>query len=102
MKVNRQSLPGVNRALWKSPCRSSTTAVTGISESRGLMSSAHSTNFVISLTGSVHQGGGARNRRQGPAVQRDPQEEEGEEGEEAAEEGRRLQPARTHVFHSQQ
>lgn len=50
MKVNRQSLPGVNRALWKSPCRSSTTAVTGISESRGLMSSAHRTNFVISLT----------------------------------------------------
>ena len=51
---------------------------------------------------SVQQGGGAGSGREGPAVQRDPQEEEGEEGEEEAEEGRRLQSARPHLLHSQQ
>lgn len=50
----------------------------------------------------VPQGDSARSRREGPAVQRDPQEEKGEEGEKAAEERRRLQPSWAHVLHTQQ
>lgn len=82
----------MDEAFWKFPPSSSIFVVAGTEEAWGLRS--------YLLPTSSWQGGRSGERRESPAVQRNPQEEEGEEGEETTEERRRLQPAGPHLLHT--